>query len=503
MNQFLNDKCHSASKRFFRWCAAASLGIVVFHLLATAHAADSKPSDRPNIIFILADDMGIGDCGVYNPESKISTPNIDRLAREGMRFTDAHAAGAICVPSRYGLMTGEYVCRTWNRWPPRGCSLHDPKKVTLASLLKLAGYDTAMVGKWHLGIRHNMADGTVQFSPVEFGFDYFFGMNQSLDTQPYFYVDNDRMVAAPTEHTEGQEGDPAKVSHPNIQGPMWREGAIAPGFEHAKTLPLLTAKAVEYLNGRSVGGNPFFLYFAMTAPHAPWLPLPEFQGKSGAGGYGDFAMQVDDCVGQVLAALERRGLAKNTLVIFSSDNGPLWFPQDVERYAHKSSGIYRGMKLDYYEGGHREPFVARWPEKIMAGSISTQMVNFTDMMATFADIAGVKVPPGAGLDSFSMAHVLLNIPATGPVRKDCIHEHFGRYSLAYRQGAWKLLLPYETYQVANGSITASEITDLTRFELHNLEEDPGETINLTSEYPEKAKALFESLKDNLKRGASR
>jgi len=463
-------------------------------------------SSKPNIIFILADDMGIGDCGVYNPASKISTPNIDRLARDGMRFTDAHAAGAICVPSRYGLMTGEYVCRTWNKWPPRGCSLHDPEKVTIASLLKSAGYDTAMVGKWHLGMHHNRKDLTdlkVTYSPIEFGFDYFFGMNQSLDTQPYFYVENNRMVAAPTEHTEGQQGDPAKVSHPAIQGPMWRQGAIAPGFEHAKTLPLLTAKAAEYLKSRSVGGNPFFLYFAMPAPHAPWLPLPEFQGKSGAGDYGDFAMQVDDCVGQVLAVLEKRGLAENTLVIFSSDNGPLWFPQDVERYGHKSSGIYRGMKLDYYEGGHREPFVARWPGKIKAGSIRTQMVNFTDMMATFADIAGVQVPSGAGLDSFSVAHVLLNIPATGPVRKDNIHERFGKYSLAYRQEDWKLLLPLETYQVVNGSITPSDITDLARFELYNLEEDPGETSNLASKYPEKANALFELLKDNLKRGASR
>ena len=471
--------------------------------LAALHAADSL---KPNIIFILVDDMGIGDCTAYNPASKISTPNIDRLASAGMRFTDAHSAGAICVPSRYGLMTGEYASRTWMRYPPPGgCSLKDPKKATVASVLKAAGYDTAMVGKWHLGIEHdrrNLADLNVRYSPVEFGFDYFFGMNQSLDTQPYFYVENRRMVAAPTEQTNGQVGDPAKVSHPSIQGPMWRKGGIAPGFVHAETLPLLTAKATDYLKARKPDGKPFFFHFAPPAPHAPWLPAAKFRGQSGAGDFGDYMMQVDDCVGQVLGVLEQRGLAGNTLVIFSSDNGPLWFPEDVARYGHHASGIYRGMKLDYYEGGHRVPFIARWPGRIKPGSTSDQLLNFTDMMATFAAIAGTTLPAGAGADSFDLLPVFLGT-ATSSIRPDSLHERYGNFGMAYRLGDWKLCLPGGMYQIFNRSITPGRIDDPAKVELYDLMNDPGEKNNLAAKVPEKAAELFRALKENIERGHSR
>jgi arylsulfatase A-like enzyme len=482
------------------------LTLITALLLAPLAALPAADSLKPNIIFILVDDMGIGDCTAYNPKSKIPTPNIDRLAGGGMRFTDAHSAGAICVPSRYGLMTGEYASRTWNRYPPPGgCSLKDPKKATVASVLKAAGYDTAMVGKWHLGIQHdrqNLADLNVRYSPVEFGFDYFFGMNQSLDTQPYFYVENRRMVAAPTEQTKGQEGDPAKVSKPSIQGPMWRKGGIAPGFVHAETLPLLTTKAVDYLRGRQPAGNPFFLYFAPPAPHAPWLPSAQFRGRSGAGEFGDFMMQVDDCVGQVLDILEQQGLAGNTLVIFSSDNGPLWFPEDIARYGHRASGIYRGMKLDYYEGGHRVPFIARWPGRIKRGSTSDQLVNFTDMMATFAAIAGTTLPAGAGADSFDLLPVFLGTAAI-PIRPDSLHERYGNYGMAYRLGHWKLCLPGGMYQIFSRSITPERIDDPAKVELYDLQHDPGEKINLAAKAPEKAAELFRALKENIERGYSR
>ncbi len=474
--------------------------------IATSAAERQKPPERPNIVFILADDMGIGDCTAYNPESKVPTPNIDRLAREGLRFTDAHSAGAICVPSRYGLMTGEYASRTWNRYPPPGgCALKDPRKATVASVLKTAGYDTAMVGKWHLGITYNKKDLTdlnVQYSPVEFGFDYFFGMNQSLDTQPYFYVENRRMLAAPTEHTEGREGDPARVSRPSIQGPMWRKGGIAPGFVHAETLPLLTAKTVNYLKNRQPGGNPFFFYFAIPAPHAPWLPSAKFRGQSGAGEFGDYMMQVDDCVGQVLAALEQRGLAGNTLVIFTSDNGPLWFPEDVARYGHRAAGIYRGMKLDYYEGGHRVPFIARWPAKIKAGSKTDALANFTDMMATLAAIAGATLPADAGADSFNLLPAFLGTDRN-PIRSGSLHERYGNYGMAYRRGDWKLCLPGGMYQIFNRSIIPGTIKDLAKLELYNLQNDPGEKTNLAVKMPEKAAELFQELKENIERGHSR
>jgi len=474
--------------------------------LAALYAADAATVKKPNIVFILADDMGIGDSSVYNPKSKIQTPNIDRLAQQGMRFTDAHAGGPICVPSRYSLMTGEYSSRTWDSWPPKGNKLSDPKKVTVASLLKSAGYDTAMVGKWHLGMENNRKDLTdlkVKNSPVKFGFDTFFGINQSLDTDPYFYVEGDRMVAAPTEHTKGQKGDPKKVSKPEIQGPMWREGAIAPGFVHKECLPLFTTKANDYLKSRSGNTNPFFLYLAFAGPHAPWLPSGEFQGKSAVGDYGDFVVMVDDCIGKVLQTLEKQGLAENTLVIFSSDNGPLWFEQDTAMYGHNAAGIYRGHKLDYYEGGHREPFIVRWPGKVIPGSTSDQMVNFTDMMATFADLSGVALPPGAGVDSFSILPALLSKPPSGPVRTDSIHEQYGaKLALAYRQGDWKLLLPKGVFKVMNKTINPAAMDGIKGFELYDMKNDPAESKNLAEANPQKTKALFELLKSDIERGRS-
>ena len=495
------------NKFFFGQCLVASAGILPFQLFSVSQAAESKSPARTNIVFILVDDMGIGDCSVYNPDSKISTPNIDRLASEGIRFTDAHAAGAISVPSRYGLITGQYPMRTWDKFPPNQPSISNPKQATIASVLKNGGYETAMVGKWHLGIQYNKnnsKDLKVKFSPVEFGFDYFFGINQSLDTQPYFYVENDHMVAAPIEHIKGQEGDPGKVSRPSIQGPMWREGSIAPGFVHSECLPFMTSKSIDYISSRSPKGNPFFLYVALPAPHAPWLPQPKFRGKSGAGDYGDYMMQVDDCVGKILAVLKQKGLEKNTLVIFTSDNGPLWFPEDVKMYGHHSAGIYKGMKLSMYEGGHREPFIARWPGKVKAGSVSDQMINFTDMMATFADIAGTKLSEGVGNDSFSMLPFLLDITATKPIRTDNIHEHYGNdNSLAYRNGDWKLILPYNTYQVFNRSIKPEEIVSIEKFELYNLRNDPSEKNNLVNKMPEKVLELFKKLKTNIEKGNSR
>ena len=478
--------------------------------LAVCGSAGLSPAatepQKPNIVFILADDMGIGDCSAYNPKSKIQTPNIDRLAQQGMLFTDAHAGAPICVPSRYSLMTGEYSSRTWNCWPPKGNNLNDPKKANIASLLKSAGYDTAMVGKWHLGMENNRKDPTdlkVKNSPVKFGFDTFFGINQSLDTEPYFYVEGDRMVAAPTEHTNGQKGDPKKVSKPDIQGPMWREGAMAPGFVHQECLPLFTTKANDYLQSRSGQTKPFFLYLAFAGPHAPWLPSGEFQGKSKVGEYGDFMMMLDNCVGQVLQTLEKQGLAENTLVIFTSDNGPLWFEKDTAMYDHNSSGIYRGHKLEYYEGGHREPFIARWPGHVKAGSTSEQMVNFADMMSTFADLSGVALPAGAGVDSYSILPALLSQPPTGPVRTESIHEQYGnKLALAYRQGDWKLLLPKGVFKVMNKTITPEAMDGIKGFELYDLKSDPAESKNLAEANPEKAKALFALLKSNIERGGS-
>ena len=469
----------------------------------SATAATSPSLAKPNIVFILADDMGIGDCSAYNPASKIATPNIDQLAKEGLRFTDAHAAASICVPSRYGLLTGQYACRTWKRFPPEFPHLHDPNQVTIASVLKKGGYDTAGIGKWHLGMQE-MKGGKVRYSPVEVGFDSFFGMEQSLDTEPYYYVDGKTMVAAPTGHTDGQKGDPAKVSNPMIQGAMWREGAIAPGFVHEECLPLMGAKGIEYIKKRPATGAPFFLYLALPAPHAPWLPKAQFRGKSGAGDYGDYMMEVDDIVGQVLAALKQQALSENTLVMFSSDNGPLWFPGDVKHYGHSAAGPWRGWKGQFYEGGHREPFIARWPGKIAAGTTSDYLIDFTDVLATFAELAGVEMPKDAGPDSFSFLPAMLGkAQGSGQERVDMISEDHGGARVALRQGEWKLGLPVKTYKILNGTINPATIINLDKLELYNLKNDPGEKENLVTKNPAKATALFEALIANIQKGSSR
>ena len=475
-----------------------NLWIAILLLVCACGAAE-----RPNIIFILADDMGIGDARCYNPESKIITPNIDRLAEEGMRFTDAHSAGALCVPTRYGLLTGRYAFRTW----PSGIearlpNLHTPQP-TIASVLKSGGYDTAMVGKWHLGLQYQ-SDGTIRYSPIEYGFDYFFGRPASQGEPAYYYAEDDRVVEMPAEWMDGSPtGDPTKVSNPNMQGAIWAEGPMAPSFDLEQTLPILTNKAVDYINTRSANDKPFFLYFAMTAPHTPWLPLPEFQGTSGAGDYGDFMVQVDHSVSQVLAALEQQGLVEKTLVIFGSDNGAVWYSGDIDRYGHRASGIYRGMKGALYEGGHRMPFVARWPARIRPGSVSDHLTNFTDMMTTFADIAGVDVPAGAGPDSFSILPALLEETATGAVRADMVHENYGAATLAYREGDWKLILPNKVYGIGAGAIVPNTIIDIKDLQLYNLANDPSETTNLISVNPDKAIELFDKLVNNIEQGASR
>ena len=353
--------------------------------LASLHAADaSKPAGKPNILILLADDMGYGDPGCYNPQSKIATPHIDRLAREGMRFTDAHAPGPLCHPSRYGLLTGRYPFRTdVSRWPQQ--PLIEVGQMTIASLLKSQGYRTAMVGKWHLGFREDGYDQPLPGGPVACGFDTYFGFRASTDIPPYFYIRGDRAVTPPTDHIEARHSP----GWAPIQGEFWREGGIAPGLVLKDVLPRLTEEALQVIKAQAQanqdGRKPFLLYFAPTAPHTPWLPSPEFVGKSGAGMYGDFTMMVDAEIGRILAALDQSGLAGETLVIFTSDNGPVWYETDVERLGHASAGAWRGMKSDAWEGGHRMPFIVRWPGRVNAGTVSEQPICFTDLLATFAD----------------------------------------------------------------------------------------------------------------------
>ena len=490
--------------------------------LAAMHAADASPV-KPNIVLILADDMGYGDPQCFNPQSKIATPHIDQLAGEGMRFTDAHAGGSICVPSRYSLLSGRMPYRTWNSKDAKQATrnghelLHfpppmlqsEPQRLNLATLMKRRGYATACVGKWHQGMSATaQADGKLKVTPVDFGFDYYFGFD-APEQGPYAFIENKCFVVAPTETIEDHPGE--DVTNPETQGAHWRKGLAAPGWKFEGYLSTIASKADEWLakHAASGSGEPFFLYYAIPAPHAPWATASEFKGKSGAGQYGDYVMNVDAMVGQVVATLEKLKLKENTLIFFSSDNGPVWYPQDIEKFGHRAAGPWKGMKGDLTDAGHHMPFIASWPGKIKAGSTCGELICFTDIMATLASLLGEKLPNDAGEDSFDISPLLRGEKPASPIRTGMVHVNYGSYTLAIREGDWKLILPAWVYAVKDGAIMPNRIVETTgkgstdKFQLYNLRTDPGEATNLFAQEPAKAKELFAALKADITRGRSR
>jgi arylsulfatase A-like enzyme len=460
-------------------------------------------ADNPNIVLILVDDLGYGDPGCFNPESKIPTPHIDSLARAGMRFRDAHAPGPLCHMSRYGLLTGRYPFRTdVTVWPTQ--PLIEPNRMTIASLAKGAGYRTAMVGKWHLGFHEKGYDQPLRGGPIDCGFDSFFGIRASTDIPPYFYIRDDRAVARPT-------GTIAASNSPDwspIQGQFWRAGGIAPDLKLKEVLPRFTDEAIGVIkhheqNGARAG-QPLLLYLAYPAPHTPWLPSEEFVGKSGAGLYGDFMAMVDAQIGRVLAALDEAGMTKETLVVFTSDNGPVWYEADVERFGHSATAGFRGMKSDAWEGGHRMPLIVRWPGRIKSNSHSDQLVCFTDFLATFASILGVDLPTSAGEDSFSLLPALTGKPAVGrSTRQQFVMRAGSRPSMmTIRRGDWKLIT-----QLGSGGFSKPQFIEATvegpAGQLYNLAEDPGEQSNRYLQHPELVAQLAAELKHIVDAGSSR
>ncbi len=462
----------------------------------------------PNIVYILADDMGTGDPGCYNADSKIPTPNIDRLAAEGMRFTDAHSPSAVCSPTRYGVLTGRYAWRTRMKtgvlWG-YSRSLIEPDRLTVAQMLKSQGYQTACVGKWHLGFQSPdvAEDGKPNDSsdlksnhphavdyaqplrpgPVTVGFDYFFGIPASLDMYPYVYVENDRPLAAPTDLLAGSKNRRAGG------GGFWREGPASPGFQPVEVLPKLAEKATQWI-GKQSAEQPFFLYFPLSAPHKPWVPSPEFEGRSQAGYYGDFVAQVDTVVGQVIDALDASGLAENTLLIITSDNGAQWVAGDIEKYRHRANLAYRGQKGDIWEAGHRVAFVARWPQQIAAASTCDQTICHTDLMATAAALSGAELPAGAAPDSVSIMPLLQG--ETAPVRQSTVH-HSVNGTFAIRFGKWKLI----EGNLGSGGFTppskALPEPNGPQGQLYDMEADPHEQENLYADHPEVVARLTEQL----------
>ncbi len=469
-------------------------------LVALQGAAVPNPTNKPNILILLVDDMGYGDPGCYNLKSKIATPHLDRLAREGMRFTDAHAPGPLCHPSRYGLMTGRYPFRTdITRWPTQ--PLVEKGQMTLASLLREQGYHTAMVGKWHLGFHENGYDQPLWGGPVDCGFDSFFGTRASTDISPYFYIRGHRAVMPPTNHIAEHHSDGWAAT----QGEFWRGGGIAPDLKLDDVLPRLTDEActlIETHAGRKAEARPpLLLYLALTAPHTPWLPAPDFAGKSGAGMYGDFVMMVDAQIGRVLAALDEADMTRDTLLIFTSDNGPMWLPADVQRFGHDAVGGLRGMKGDVWEGGHRMPFIVRWPRRVKAGTVSDQTICFTDLLATFADVCGVKLPADAGPDSFSFLPVLEGRQSEDePVRGPTVMQAGSSSAMMIRAGEWKLI-----NQLGSGGFSRPAFIKPKSGEpegqLYNLRNDRAETNNLYLKQPEIVARLQAELDRIVKSGS--
>lgn len=480
----------------------ASLTLPASKLLARGHG-----SKKPNIVFIMADDMGYGDLGCYNKNSKIPTPNMDALATEGIRFTDAHSPSAVCTPTRYGVLTGRYCWRSRLKKGVLGGyspALIESGRMTVASLLKQHGYATACIGKWHLGLGNNKKtdfDKPLVPGPNAVGFDYFYGISASLDMTPYCYIENDRPTKRPT--LTVKEGK-------STEDGWWRAGAIAPGFKHVEVLPKLTEKAVEYIDNHAAQSpdTPLFMYFPLPAPHCPIAPADFVKGRSEAGGYGDFVFEVDWTVGQVVKALDRNGLADNTLIIITSDNGSPGRTKAkrdpysiIELYGHYPNGKLRGIKADVWDGGHREPFIARWPGKIPAGTTDDELVCLTDLMATCAAIVGDKLPRNAGEDSYDILPALLGQKRAEPIREAIVHHSLSGI-FCIRQGKWKLILGR-----GSGGFSSPRSYKPKQGEpegqLYNMQDDRAESKNLWSEHPEIVEHLTNLLEKYKQQGYSR
>lgn len=516
----------------------ASLGAATAWCWGFQSCCGSRP---PNIVVIMADDMGYGDAGCYNSKSRIPTPQIDRLASQGARFTDAHSPSAVCTPTRYGLLTGRYAWRTWLQrgviggyTPP----LIEPDRPTLASVLKSRGYRTGCFGKWHLGVGWTRSNGfvptyedaermvrgssqdpdpstglNVDFAkpvhggPMALGFDQaFFTAACSTIDGPFTFIENDHVAAIPDRQvsefydmTGGEEGSP-------------RRGWIALGFKLEEVDIRFTERAVRFIE-RSLAtepARPFFAYLALSSPHTPWL-VPDFvKGQSGDGPRGDLVVLADWCVGRILAALERLGAADDTLVIFTSDNGP-----HPGTNGHESAGSLRGLKTHIWEGGHRVPFIARWPQRIEAGGTVDEPICLTDLMATLAAIADADLSEEAGPDSVDISPALFRRgrpapdrgPEAGPDRRtrpnlrEAVVSHSENGTFAIRRGPWKLVLDNQT---SGGWMTPTgkRPEPGAPGQLYNLADDLGEMRDLWAERPDVVKELTSLLQKYRRDGRS-
>lgn len=500
--------------------------VVLTSLLFSCSVKEDKPKN-PNIVIIYTDDQGSGDVSALNPNAKFKTPNIDRIVNEGVTFTDGHSSDAICTPSRYTLLTGRYSWRTSLKKGVLGADgpcLIKKGRMTIASLLKEKGYNTAMIGKWHLqmdfaGTKGKDRDWSKPFTdgPIEKGFDYFFGIPASMNYGVLTFLENDRVLDPPTLWTKKKK-NPIPGSFHDAVGPAdyrmmppfekepessgWIEAA--PSFRDDRVLETLAGKAVEYINNvaaEAKDGKPFFLYLPLTSPHLPHCTHPDFQGRTECGNYGDFMEETDFRVGQVLDALDKNELSKNTLVIFSSDNGAETnYAYWRDNYGHYSSLHFKGGKRDIYEGGHHVPFLMRWPGVIKPGRKVDIPVCQSDYLATIAEIVGSKIPDNAGEDSYSLLPALKSDNFDKNLRGPVIHHSASGY-LAIRKGKWKLNM----LRGSGGSLNPKFIQPKegeAPYELYDIKNDPGETTNLYFEHPEIVKELKAEISEIIKSGRS-
>ena len=474
-------------------------------------------NNLPNIIYILADDLGIGDLTIYNENGKISTPNLDQFGREGMKFNDAHTSSSVCTPTRYGILTGRYNWRTplkefvlWGNSP----GLIEKDRLSVAQLLKNQGYNTANIGKWHLGINWTLKDGAHDFEAytkrtdrvplgkidfsqplrsgtLDLGFDYSFMIPASLNMPPYVYLENDKPTQIPTKRTERKRKDYPFAS--------WIKGDIADDFVHEQVLPTFVEKSVDFINDNANKNEPFFLYLPLPAPHNPVLPIAPWKGTS-INGYTDFVIMTDALMGKIFEALKVQGIEDNTMVIFTSDNGCA-STADVpflKKKGHDPSYIYSGMKGSYLEGGHRVPFLVKWPGVVPANSENDATICTTDFMATVADLVNYSLKENEGEDSYSILPLL---KGAGSYERSSTVHHSKSGVFAIRQGDWKLVLSPNS-GVAGSGKRAKVKKVLPEYLLYNLAKDVKENNNVAEEYAWKVEELKNILVQQIKEGRS-
>ena len=504
---------------FSMWRISGLAVLAVGLCLQLVYSAAGQGNARPNVVLIFADDLGFGDVSSYNPDSRIRTPNLDRLATEGIQMTDAHSASAVCTPSRYALLTGRYSWRTELKSGVLGgfsLPLIEPGRMTLGDLFKQRDYATACIGKWHLGMEWDRPhrgeqeyamrqkwesvdfSNRIQKTPTSNGFDTFFGISASLDMPPYVFIENDRVVELPTSMLEFEDKG-------------GRPGPASPGWRHKYVTGAIIDKTIEFISDHR--NEPFFAYVPLNSPHTPHAPADAFKGTSGLDAYGDFVVEVDHHVGRVMQALSDLRLAENTLLIVTSDNGPETNMYDrLQQTGHDSSGLLLGSKRDNWEGGHRVPFIARWPGLIPAGAANSDLFCLVDLMATFADLLDLEVPEDQGADSVTALPLLKG--ENGDYREShAIIHHSSGGRFAIRRGDWKLLLHSgsggNNYSVKSGrramayaGTLEQRLFDTGDRQLYNLRLDMAESQNLASERPDMVAELTKLATEYVKNGRS-